>query len=80
MNRSSEKQVQLQTTRLKTISRDEVKTQRKSQHENEKEKHVGNEIQQENTHSCDKDIDKNLERIINETRTECKKYSSGKAI
>ena len=79
MNRSSEKQLQLQTTRLKTISRDEVKTQSKSQHENEKEKHVGNEIQQENTHSCDKDIDKNKERIINETRTDCKKYISGKA-
>ena len=74
MNRS-EKLVQLQTTRLKTTPTDELKTQRKSQHENEK--HVGNEIQPENTLSCDKDKDKNKERIINEN---CKKYPSGKAI
>ena len=79
-NRSSETQAQLQTARLKTVSRDEVKTQRKSQHENEKEKHVGNEIQEENTLSCDKDLDKNKERILNEKRTECRKYTSGKTI
>ena len=79
MNRS-EKQVQPQTTRLKTTSRDEVKTQRKSQHENEKEKHVGKEIQQENSLSCDCDIDNHKERIIiNEKRSDCKKYPSGKA-
>ena len=75
----SEKQVQLQTSRLKTISRDEVKTQRKSQHEKEKDKHIGKEILQENTLGCDIDIDKNTEIILNEKRTECKKYSSGKA-
>ena len=77
MNRS-EKLVPLQTcqpTRLKTTPRDELKTQRKSKHENEK--HVGNEIQQENTLSCDIDKDKNKERIINEN---CTKYPSGKTI
>ena len=77
MNRS-EKLVQLQTyqpTRLKTTPSDELKTQRKSKHENEK--HLGNEIQQENTLSCDKDKDKNKERII--LNENCKKYPSGKA-
>ena len=82
MNRSnrSEKQVQIQTTRLKTIPRDEVKTQRKSQQENENEKHVGIEIQQENTLSCGIDLDKNKERTTNGKRTDCQKYTSGKAI
>ena len=78
LNRS-EKQVQPQNTRLKTSSpRDEVKTQIKSQYENEKEKHVGKEIQQENIVSCN--IDNHKERNnVNEKRSDYKKYPSGKA-
>ena len=79
MNRSEKQaQPQPQTTRCRTFSRDEVKTHRKSQHENENEKHVGKEIQQENI--LGRDIDNHKERtILNEKRSDCKKYPSGKA-
>lgn len=79
MNRSEKQgQLQPQTTRSRTFSRDEAKTHRKSQHENENERHVGKEVQQENILS--RDIDNHKERIIlNEKRSDCKKYPSGKA-